>query len=127
MANLLNKAHELVDRVRHAHLATAIVYRRPSTGQAVELIATPGQTAFRISDETGGTVLSRTRDYLIRAADLTLAGVAIEPEPFDRIEETVAGQTRTFEVLRPSRDEPAWRWSGSDRQTYRVHTKEVSG
>jgi len=100
-----------------------VTYRR---GEAsAEVTATVGQTVFEVEDEYGVVMQSQTRDYLIAAADLVLAGQRIEPQEGDRIEERRDGKTRIYEVMAPG-GEPAWRPSDPAGQILRIHTKEVA-
>jgi len=119
---MLGQAAAWLDDVRAEHMTRTVTYRRGS--DSVELSATVGQTVFRLTDEQGFEVRIVTRDYLIAADDLLLAGSQTEPRRGDRIEETDGGVTRVYELLGPG-GEPEWRWSGPNHVTLRVHTKEV--
>ena len=103
-------------------LATSVVYRRGA--DSVTVTATVGETVFRLVGRYGAETRVTRRDYLIDAADLLLAETAVDPRAGDRIEETDAAGTWTYEVGAPS-GEPAWRWSTPDRATYRIHTLQV--
>ena len=118
----IKSAVEWLGAQRKAHAAKGIVYVRGAN--RLSLRVTIGMTAFRQSDENGVLMLTRSRDYFIEAVDLVLAGSAVVPARGDTIEETEGATTYIHEVLAPG-GEPCWRWSGPDRTTYRVHTKEI--
>lgn len=122
MADLLTRGSELIDRTRRAHLSRTVVYRR--SDDSVDLLATVGSTAFDRTDEYGVVHRIESRDYLVAAADLVLAGEAVTPKPGDRITETGEARVHEYEVMSPG-DEPAWRYSDPQRRTLRIHTKFV--
>ena len=123
----------------------AVTYHRASTGETCDLTGKVwvGRTPFRVDDRTKdrgqgrgrntlGTVpeardgktrlIWSDRDYLLKAADLVIGGVAVTPEEGDWFTEAVADGTKRFKVL-PYADEPCWRFSDPQRTELRVHTK----
>jgi len=90
----------------------------------VDLPATIGKTVFEQADEYGVIHRTQSRDYLISAADLVLAGVPEQPKAGDRIRETVGEQIFLYEVMAPG-SEPPWRYSDPYRKALRIHTKFV--
>jgi len=108
---------------RVTHLATPVTYQRGI--DSVVVPATIGQTVFRFDSQDGATIRTVSRDFLIRAADLILNGLATEPQRGDRITETDGGKTFTYEVMSPGGNEPAWRYSDPYRRTLRIHTKGI--
>lgn len=104
---------------RKAHMGRTVTYRRGE--DSVEVTATVGETAFRLSDGYAAEIVVRMRDYLITAADLVLDDAQVEPQAGDRIVEGTA----VYEVMGPGNGEPEWRWSGPDGTTLRIHTKHV--
>lgn len=122
MANLLQRGSDWLQQMRHKHAVGLITYQRG--GDSVELEATVGRTVFEVDDGTGLIVKTESRDYLIRAADLVLAGSVAVPQRGDRIREVAGDQVLIYEVLSPG-NEPEWRWSDPYRKTLRVHTKQV--
>lgn len=101
---------------------TAITYKRG--GESVSITATVGGTEAE-SDETAGIyVRYRSRDYLIEAADLIISGSQTEPARGDTIEETINGETHTFEVL-PLGGEQAFAYSDHNHKQLRVHTRNT--
>ena len=85
-----------------------------------------GRTVFASNLEGNARIEFGERDYLIPAANLILNGATTEPAIGDRITETVGGESKVFEIMRPSNGEPAWRWSDSSQTRYRIHVKRVS-
>ena len=103
-----------------------LTYSRPSTAQSVPLTVTPGQSMLALDVGDGGTRIEWTdADFLIVAAELSLGGVAVEPQRKDRITRTKGGKTVVYEVL-PYENEPCWRWADEHRTLMRVHTKEIA-
>ncbi len=121
-ADLLAQGLSWLEDQRHQHLTRLVTYQRG--GSEVELAATIGRTVFEQDDHAGGLTRIESRDFLIRAADLVLAGDTTLPKPGDRIVETDSISTYTYEVMAPG-SEPPWRYSDSNRATLRIHTKHV--
>ena len=122
MDDLLQKASAWLEDQRTKFLTQSVVYQRGT--DTAQVPATVGETVFQIDDGAGALLRVESRDYLIRAVDLVLAGNAVLPKRGDRIRETSGTQVIVYEVVGPG-DEPCWRWSDAYRQTLRVHTKQV--
>ncbi|MCC6165103.1 MAG: hypothetical protein IT182_17295 [Acidobacteria bacterium] len=125
MANLLQKGVEWLDVRRKAHLASSVVYTRPSILGFVGLQATLGETVFDQVDEHGVVHRFESRDFLITAADLVLGGSVTLPVAGDRITVTINGMSRVHEVMAPG-DEQPYRFCDPHRVTMRIHTKFIS-
>lgn len=104
-------------------MTRTVVYQRGA--DAVEIAATIGRTEFEQVDEHGVVQRLQSRDFLVRAADLVLAGAPTLPKAGDRIRETVGAQTFVYEVMAPG-NEPPWRYSDPYRKALRIHTKHVA-
>lgn len=105
------------------HCSGLITYEQ--AGQQVTLSAVFGRTMLKLADEvTGFRIVWTDRDFIVRAADLVLNGVAVLPARGDRIAEVSNGVAWTFDVLAPG-DEPHWRWSDPERTMLRIHGKLV--
>jgi hypothetical protein len=93
--------------------------------ETIALTAVVGQTIFASNAVDKAAVVIGDRDYLIAVADLTF-GV---PKRGDKITEVIDGVAVVFEVEQPSAshgsmpDEPACRYSGPSRVTWRIHVK----
>jgi len=122
MSNLLEQGAAWLQEQRTRHLTRTGTYLRG--GESVELSATIGSTTFEQADEYGVLHRTESRDYLIAAGDLVLAGKLELPKPGDRIRETDGDQIFLYEVMAPG-GEPAWRYSDPYRRTLRIHTKFI--
>ncbi|MBK9128185.1 MAG: hypothetical protein IPM13_10335 [Phycisphaerales bacterium] len=122
MPDLLERGAAWLDQQRSRHLSRTVTYLRGT--DSVELPATIGQTAFEQADEYGILQRTESRDYLVSAADLVLAGERTTPRAGDRIREVIGGAAFLHEVMAPG-GEPPWRFSDRYRLTLRIHTKFV--
>ena len=97
---------------------SAITYTRPSTAETVSITAVPGESVKQI--ERDGEVIDEihSRDFLVLASELKLAGVEVTPKRFDTITE---GAT-VFSVLAVD-NEPHFRYTDHHRTVLRIHTK----
>ncbi len=124
MPDLLEQGLNWLDDQRDAHMTRSVTYERGA--ESVALNATIGRTQFEQVDRDGIVQRLEARDYLLRAAELVLAGQETLPKAGDRIKETDAGGVIfTCEVM-PMGSEPPWRYSDPFRRTLRIHTKLVS-
>lgn len=123
MADLLQQGSDFLEHQRHAHLSRPVTYARGA--ESVGLNATVGRTVFEQADEFGIVQRTESRDYLLRAQDLVLAGSLTEPRVGDRISETADGTLWTYEVMAIG-GEPHYRFSDPERRTLRVHTRLIS-
>ena len=123
MPDVLAQGASWLEDQRHQHLTTVVNYHR--AGDAAALSATIGRTVFEQEDQAGGITRIESRDYLVRASDLILAGAVTLPKPGDLILESDGIATYTYEVMAPG-DEPRWRYSDMNRATLRIHTKQVA-
>lgn len=130
MADLIRAGAKMLNRVQREHCAQEITYQRGS--DSVTLATTIGSSSGFSTREYGVREPWFARDYLIAVADLVLDGDRVEPQRGDRIVETFLDEddevlaTLTHEVLAPSEEEPAWRYSDEHRIRYRIHTKQVA-
>ena len=118
--NLLGEAAAWLEGQRHAHLTTTVTYVRGA--DQVVLPATIDRTRFTSTDEYGRVLRHEARDFLVRAADLVLVGVTVLPRAGDQLLE--GGQR--YEVMAPA-GEPEWGYADVNRQTLRVHTRQIAG
>lgn len=111
-------------------LATAagvsVTYQRANVSATLTVVPGDQQAvAVRLGQVPQGSSSWMERDYLIDAADFAAAGFDGTPALGDRITETLAGESVTFELMRPSGGGQPWNWSEPERLTYRVHAKRV--
>ena len=123
MPDLLALSARWLEDQRHQHCTTAVRYRRGAA--VINVNATFGRTVFRDESAYGIVTHHVSRDFLIRVDDLVLGGLRVEPEAGDEVLEPGETLTRVHEVMSPTRDDPAWRYSDSARVTYRIHTKHT--
>lgn len=123
MPDLLEQGAAWLEEQRHTHMTRTVVYERGA--DSAELSATIGRSEFEQADEHGVIHRTESRDFLVRAADLVLAGAAALPKAGDRIREADGERTFVYEVMAPG-GEPPFRYSDPYRRTLRIHTKHLS-
>jgi hypothetical protein len=116
MGNMLKNGMSWLESQRKKHLSSPVIYRRGE--DTAEVLATIGKTIFRIEDEYGRIVHYESRDFLISSADLVINGTITTPQRGDEI----IDEGFVYEVMAPA-NEPEWRYSDTNRQTLRIHTK----
>ena len=123
MANLLQTGTSwLADQLK-AHASQQVIYVRGN--QQVEVSATIGRTEFEIDDGSGIVQRLISRDYLIQATDLILAGNQVIPQPGDLIRETQGSSVMVYEVMTPG-NEQHYRYSDPFGKLLRIHSKHVA-
>ncbi len=122
MSDLLHSGLAWLSGQLQAHASQPVTYRRGA--QQVVVKATLGRRDFE-SDSTEGRLYIRANDFLIRAADLVLNGLATLPERGDQIDVDFGGQVATFEVLAQD-GIPPWEYSDPFQHVMRIHTKKVA-
>ena len=122
MADLLEQASDWLGGMRRTYLSRTATYQRGD--DSVEVVAAVGRTVFEIDDGSGAVVQWESRDFLIAAVDLVMAGEIVEPLPGDQIKEAAGGKVLVYEVMGPGK-ERCWRWSDPYRRTLRVHAKQI--
>jgi hypothetical protein len=122
MPDLLRTASDWLEDMRTEHASGTVTYRRDA--DSALLAATIGRTLFEVDDGFGVLQKYESRDFLVLAADLVLAGSPVLPKAGDRIDETAGTTTHVYEVMAPGK-EPPWRYSDPYRKTIRIHTKQV--
>ena len=122
MPDILQQGAVWLDGQRHTHLTQLVSYQRGA--DSVELAATVGRTEFEQADEYGVLHRIESRDYIIRTADLQIAGETVLPKAGDQIRETDGAVTHVYEVMAPG-GEPPSRFSDPYRVALRIHTKHV--
>jgi hypothetical protein len=123
MVDLLQIGSDWLSDQLQQHASRPVTYQRGV--ETVPLGATIGRTVFELTGDEGIVERIESRDFLIPAVDLVLAGQTVLPERGDQIIETDINGTFTYEVMAPG-DEPPWRYSDPYRKTLRVHTKLIA-
>jgi len=121
--NLLQWGSDWLQTQLFAYCSGSVVYHRD--GDSVEVTATIGRTEFEIETEFGVHEKIESRDFLVPAAELVLAGVWTLPKRGDRIHETMGTTLFVYEVMAPGK-EPHFRYSDAFRKTLRIHTRQVA-
>lgn len=122
MADILQRGSDWLENQRHTHATRTVTYERSM--DSVSMAATIGRTIFEVDNGHGVLERIESRDFLVLATDLLLAGVPVLPQRGDRIRETQGANTYVYEVMAPGK-EPEWRWSDPYRKTLRIHTKQI--
>ena len=123
MPNMLDVGSAWLERMREKHATRDIEYVREA--DSIPLRATVGKTVFQVSREYGLFERTESRDYIVDAARLVLAGAVTLPKKSDRIRETDGTKAFIYEVMAPG-SEPCWRYSDLQRRALRIHTKLVA-
>lgn len=113
---MLEQGLTWIEQQRQKNLCVPVEYIRRDKSR-VRLNATIGRTVFRAENLYGITVRTESRDFLIAASEM--------PQIPERGEQIIYNGN-VYEVLAPN-SEPCWRWSGTQHQLRRIHTKETGG
>ncbi len=120
MPDLMARAAEFIAGKLAASVSRPVTYVRGD--DSVALDATVGRSSFDV-DDGHGLMRFETRDYIVRADALVLAGVQVQPRRGDRVLEEVGdGSTVAYEVVNVA-GSPEWRPCDSSRVLIRIHTK----
>lgn len=120
----LRSAADWLARQRHAHAAMPAVYRRGTA--SVSLRAAPARTVYETHTQEGAVLEASRDDWIVRLADLVLAGALTEPDRGDQLEVLWPdGIERTYEVM-PIADGRQCFSLDPHRISYRIHAREVS-
>ena len=96
-----------------AHASSPAEYQRGDTTRIVN--ATVGKTSFEVVDESGFTIETDARDFLIPASELGMT---------PKIDDLIISDGRKYQVANFGAD-GCWRWSDDYHLTYRIHTKDI--
>ena len=110
---MINQGLDWLEQRLLGFCSSPVAYRRDGQTQTVDAVY--GKTDIEIDDQTGITVSSFIWDFLIDAAAL-----GFEPDVGD----IIVVNNRLFEVMNLS-GQGCWRWTGPNRKTYRIHTKDI--
>ncbi|NQU26444.1 MAG: hypothetical protein HQ567_34595 [Candidatus Nealsonbacteria bacterium] len=122
MTNALAKASEWLSRMRRAHAATPIVYRRDQ--QTVEIDAQKLSVAVELDRGDGVTVEAQRTDWIVAIENLILDGQPVTPLEGDRIEQQMGTKTFVYEVI-PLGTDSHCRPAGPYGHDWRIHSKLV--
>jgi hypothetical protein len=110
---MLNQGLDWLEQRLMGFCSSPVQYRRDAQSHTIDAVF--GKTDIQIQDHTGISVSSFVWDFLIDAQTL-----GFEPAVGDLI--VIGG--RQYEVMHLS-GQTYWRWTGPNRRTYRIHTKDI--
>ncbi|MBI9017365.1 MAG: hypothetical protein JEZ07_08915 [Phycisphaerae bacterium] len=110
---MLNNGLNWLEQKLNDFCSSEVQYRRSDDIKNIPAVF--GKTDYELSDEYGFSLGAFIWDFLI---DVSLLG--FEPQVGDQI--IVNGQI--FGVMNLS-SQGCWQWTGPNRKTYRIHTKEL--
>ena len=113
MANLLNSGLDWLEQRLSNFCSSPVEYRRDA--QVFSVNAVFGKTDYEADDGNGISVGSFVWDFLLAAESL-----GFEPAVGD----IIAVNGRLYEVMKLA-GEGAWRWTGPNQKTYRIHTRDI--
>lgn len=114
--DVMRMGEDYLNQVLKDFASEKVKYYPHNVREGVEVNAVVGKSFFSGIDMNGFSVHIRSIDFIIQVADL-----GITPQMGDVI---VRGDS-TFEVFTPN-NEPCWRYSGGNFDTYRIHTQAVT-
>jgi len=120
--NLFKKSELFVNERRSKYGVVDITYVRDVV--EIPLCATPAKTIFVYVDRNMISQRKESRDYLVNVSDLVISNIAVKPVQGDLIFEDVDGVRFTYEVG-AFNGEPDWRYSGTYRTAFRIHSKLI--
>jgi hypothetical protein len=123
MTNILQDGAAWLGSQLKAHAGVSVTYTRGTDSASITATATMQQ--YDVVDAEGFSTSVVSRDYLVHAADLVLAGSLIVPRAGDQIAETIAGVACTFEVM-PLGEKREFDPLDSDGLLLLIHTKKVA-
>ena len=115
MPNVMRISEEFLDMQLEKYAGEEVNYCPHGVGQSRTVVAVVGKSFFKTSDINGFATYTRTVDFIIKSSYLDT-----EPQKGDMI----LRNGMKYEVFRPN-NEPCWRWSGGNHDTYRIHTHAV--
>jgi hypothetical protein len=112
----MSLANKYVAEMREKFCSVKIDYISQNGNVAFKgILATLGRTLFKSNNGYGVDVITHGKDFIIKAN-----AISVVPSLGD----IILCNGKRYEVLAPN-DEPVWRYSGSNEDSFRIHTKEV--
>lgn len=124
MSNLLQDGAIWLAGQLQDHAGRDVVLRRQ--GQApIDLTGTVAMQQYDVVDEETGIVLTvLSYDWVFTASEYKVGGVQVQPLPYDRLEEELAGSSIAFEIMGLGK-KPCWEWLDTSGIMLLVHSKKV--
>jgi hypothetical protein len=125
--NLLDIGAKFLADQNIAHMSRQVTYKRGN--QSVVIAAKPGRTPLEDVQADDTIIRSESRDFIVRGADLVLAGVPVTPADGDQIIEVDASSgtpiTYTHDVM-PDGGMAPFAHQNDYRYELRIRTKRTS-
>jgi hypothetical protein len=115
--SMIRDAQQVLRGWRNQHISESVTYRRGTDTYTIRA----SQAATTVTLDSGDGVITKTKvaDWLIDISSFPVVALG-EPQRGDQID---------FDGFRYSiadnGNEHCWRWHGTQKRTYRVHTKNV--
>jgi len=122
VGNLLATASEWLMRMRKAHAATAITYRRGH--DAIQIDAQKLSVNMELDRGDGVVVEAQRMDWIVAVQDLVFGGQKSEPVEGDQIEHWMGSTKYTYEVM-PLGTASHYRPVGPYGTAWRIYSKLV--
>lgn len=100
-----------------------ITYRRGV--ETVDLVAVLGQSDHEVADAQGVVTTWQSRDVLVEAALLILAGQPTKPQRGDEVLLALGAETGVWRVQFPDPNRPPFKFSDPYQQILRIHTTQT--
>lgn len=114
--DIMRNGEDYLNQMLQMFASEKVKYYPHNAHEGLEVNAVVGKSFFSGIDMNGFSIHIRSIDFIIQAADL-----GFTPQMGDVI---VRGDS-TFEVFTPN-NEPCWRYSGGNFDTFRIHTQAVN-
>ena len=108
----MQTAEDFLDAKLKDFVSEVVEYRQHGVGKGKSVNAVIGKSFFKTNDVNGYSIVTRTVDFIIDRNEL-------EQEPVRG--DLILRNGRLYEVYGPD-NEPCWRFSGGNHNTYRIHT-----
>lgn len=115
MVNVMRTAEEFLDAKLIDFASEEVLYCPYDVAIPRNVKAVIGKSFFRSDDVNGVSVYTRSIDFIIPVCEL-----ANEPAKGD----VIVRNGQSYEVFAPN-NEPCWRYSGGNHETYRIHTHSI--
>ena len=122
MGNVLATASDWLARMRKAHAATAVVYRRGE--DAIQIDVQKLSVNVELDRGDGVVIEAQRMDWVVAVEDLVFGGRKARPLEGDRIEHWMGSTKNIYEVM-PLGTDSHYRPLGPYGNAWRVHSKLV--
>jgi hypothetical protein len=124
--SILQRGMAWMHNQMRVHAGETVTYRRGGVS-SVTLTAVAGQSFEQRVGPDQQAVEVRVQDWLVKAGDLVLDGMRVEPERMDTICRTLPDGSAELYQVQPLAGVRCYELSDSGRDTLRIHTKLIKG